>query len=221
VVFSWSAMRLSRAFRSSLVKLPFERGCDLFVVLLEVEQAGLDLVERVEVVGRDDFTLHDGEVDLHLIEPGRAHRKVNQAQSGPAMLEPVDADLTAMGGAVVDYPEHPTRGRVGLGGHDLVDQPVERVDAGGGFAAAEHLGAVDVPGSQVGQGAAAQVLRLDARRLVRCRGCGGVFADAGLDGGLLVGGDDVLGDRRGRAPGPPWVRSRGRGGRSRTGVARA
>ena len=59
VVFSWSAMRLSRAFRSSLVKLPFERGCDLFVVLLEVEQAGLDLVEGAEVVGREDFTLHD------------------------------------------------------------------------------------------------------------------------------------------------------------------
>jgi hypothetical protein len=33
----------------------------------------------------------------------------------------------------------------------LVDQAVERVDAGGGFAAAEHLGAVDVPGGQVGE----------------------------------------------------------------------
>jgi hypothetical protein len=116
------------------------------------------------------------------------------------MLEPVDAGLTAMGGAVVDHPEHPTRGRVGLAGHHLVDQPVARVDAGGGFAAAEHLGAVDVPGDQVGQGAAAEVLRLDARRLVRCRGCGGVFA-AGLDGGLLVGGDDVL-------VGPQWCEPR-------------
>ena len=44
---------------------------------------------------------------------------------------------------------------------------------------------------------------------------------------VLVGGDDVLirpqaacrgsGGRRGRAPGPPWVRSRGRGERSRRG----
>ena len=108
------------------------------------------------------------------------------------MLEPVDAGLSAVEGAVVEDPEHSTRGGVGLGGHDLVDQPIEGVDAGGLLAAAEHLGAVHVPGGQVGQGAAAEVLRLDAHRLARCRGCGGVLADAGLDGGLLVGGDDVL-----------------------------
>jgi hypothetical protein len=34
-----------------LGELPFERCGDLFVVLLEVEQSGLDLVEGVEVVG--------------------------------------------------------------------------------------------------------------------------------------------------------------------------
>src|SRR6478735_9176122 len=86
------------------------------------------------------------------------------------MLEPVGASLTAMGGAAVDHREHPTRGRVGLAGHDLVDQPVEGVDAGGLLAAAEHLGAVDVPGCQVGQGAAAEVFRLDARRPVSAPG---------------------------------------------------
>ena len=60
------------------------------------------------------------------------------------------------------------------------------------FAAAEHLGAVHVPGGQVGQRAAAVVLVLDAHRPAGAGGCGGVLADAGLDGGLLVGGDDEL-----------------------------
>ena len=77
------------------------------------------------------------------------HGQVDQAQFRPAILEPVDAGLSAVGGAVVDHPEHSTRGGVGLGGHDLVDQPVEGVDAGGLLAAAEHLGAVHVPGCQV------------------------------------------------------------------------
>ena len=58
--------------------------------------------------------------------------------------------------------------------------------------AAEHLRAVDVVGGQVGQGAAAAVVVVDAHRAGLARGQGGVAAAAGLDGGLLVAGDDVL-----------------------------
>jgi hypothetical protein len=50
----------------------------------------------------------------------------------------------------------------GLGGHDLGDQPIERLDAGGGLRAAEQAGMVDIPGGQVGQRAPAFVLVLDA-----------------------------------------------------------
>ena len=74
-----------------------------------------------------------------LIVPHRSvHGQVDQAQFRPVMLEPVDAGLSAVGGAVVEDPEHSTRGGVGLGGHDPVDQPIEGVDAGGLLAAAEH-----------------------------------------------------------------------------------
>jgi len=47
---SWAAMR-SSSVQIVFGELPFERCGDLFVVLLEVEQSGLDLVEGVEVVG--------------------------------------------------------------------------------------------------------------------------------------------------------------------------
>ncbi len=117
---------------------------------------------------------------------------MDQPQGGPAVFEPVDAGLAAVGGAVVDHPEHPAGRGVGLAGHHLLDEPVERLDARGVFAAAEHLGAVHVPGGQVGQRAAAGVFVLDTHRPARRRWGGGVLADAGLDGGLLVGGDHEL-----------------------------
>jgi hypothetical protein len=44
-----------------------ERLCCGVVAVLEVGQPLLDLVEVGEVVGCDDFPLHDGEVDLYLV----------------------------------------------------------------------------------------------------------------------------------------------------------
>jgi hypothetical protein len=83
--------------------------------------------------------------------------------------------------------------------HDLGDQVRERDDAGGLFAAAEDLGLVDVVGGQVGEGAAAVVVVVDAHRPGLAGGQGGVAAAAGLDGGLLVGGHDVFILAQGRA----------------------
>jgi len=45
-------------------ELPLERGGDLGVVVLEVEQSLLDLCEIGEVVGGQHLALDDGEVDL-------------------------------------------------------------------------------------------------------------------------------------------------------------
>lgn len=67
-----------------------------------------------------------------------------------------------MRGAVVDHPEHPVGAGVGLSGHDLLDQSPERLDAGGGFQPADHLGAVHVVGGQIGQCPPALVLMLDS-----------------------------------------------------------
>ncbi len=97
-----------------------------------------------------------------------------------------------MGRAVVDHPEHAPRRRVGLGGHHLFDKPTERLDTGGGLAAPEHLGAMDVPGGEVLKGTSPVVLVLDACRPPRRRPETFMAADAGLDGGLLVGRDDEV-----------------------------
>src|SRR6478672_6038500 len=100
--------------------------------------------------------------------------------------------LAAVGGDVVDDPEHPLGRGVGLGGHDLVDELFERGDPGGVLAAAEDLAAVHVVGGQVGDRAATVVVVVDPDLAGLARREGGVAAAAGLDGGLLVGGDHVI-----------------------------
>ena len=72
VVDDQAAMRVvsrrSRSWsRSSRVKLPFERGGDLFVAAAEVEQLLLERVEVGEVVGGEELALGDAEVDLGLV----------------------------------------------------------------------------------------------------------------------------------------------------------
>ena len=97
-----------------------------------------------------------------------------------------------MGGPVVHNPEHPVRAGVRLGGHHLLGQPEERRDPGGVLAPAGHPSAVDIPGGQVGHGAAPLVVVLDAHRAGLARRQGGVAAAAGLDRGLLIGADHIV-----------------------------
>lgn len=81
---------------------------------------------------------------------------------------------------------------VGLLGHDVLDQRHEGLDPGRGRALSEDLGPADVVGGQVGQRAAAVVFVVDPHRASFARCQGRVASAAGLDGGLLVGGDHVL-----------------------------
>jgi hypothetical protein len=101
---------------------------------------------------------------------------------------------------VVHDPEHPAGAGIRFAGHHLLDEPGEGRDAGSGLAPAGDLSAVDVPAGQVGQGAPAPVVVLDAHRAGLARGQGGVAAAAGLDGGLLIGADDPVASAQPRAP---------------------
>src|SRR5215212_233691 len=171
---------------------PVERGGGLLVAALEGQQASFDLVQVGEVVGRQHFALHDGEVDLDLVQPGSVHRQVDQAQVPPAAFQPVDRGLAAVGAAIVDDPKHSLGRGVGLGGHDLGDQPAERVDASGGLAAAEQVGVVDIPGGQIRQRSAAVVFVLDAHTARWACWPGRMAAAARLDLGFLIGRQHVL-----------------------------
>ena len=86
---------------------------------------------------------------------------VYQSGGRPGLVHPLDRSPAVVGGAVVDDPEHAAGRGVGFACHHVVDQGHERVDAGLGGDGSDHVGAVDVVGGEVGQGAAAAVLELD------------------------------------------------------------
>ena len=113
--------------------------------------------------------------------------QVDEDQGGPAALEALDRRLPAVVGAVVDDPEHPPRGGVGLFGHDLPDEPVERGDAALSLAAPDHLAAAYLPGVEVGERAHALVLVLDELAMAtRTGGLALMDSPAGLDRGLRI-----------------------------------
>lgn len=173
-------------------EFPLEGLGDGLVVLLETKQPILDILQGREVVWSEGLALDNGEVDFDLIEPTGMDRAVYGYDVGKGRLETLDGSLAAMGGAVVNDPEHAAgvavRGLV----HDLCDKAIEWVDAGSFLATAEDLRSVNVECGQIGPGAAAGVLMFDAGGLTLTRGQGRMLTDSGLDAGFLVGTDHEL-----------------------------
>ena len=85
-------------------------------------------------------------------------------------------------------------GLVGLLAHDFTDEALDGSDPVLDFAAAEDLGAMDVPGSQIGPGTFAKVLMLNPDGAVWSGRQGRMFSATSLDARLLVGRDhEVIG----------------------------
>jgi hypothetical protein len=184
---------------------PLERLGGAFVVSLEAEEAVADLIERGEIVWGKDLSLDDREVDLDLVEPARVNGSMDQDKVRPGGAKAVGSALTAVRGAVVDDPEDTLGTAIWSLRHDLIHQPIEGGDAVTLFASAEDPGAVNVPGSQVGPGAAPRVFVFDVHRLLGTWGQGVMLAQAGLDAGLLVGGDQVVLGAQGSAVPVPLI----------------
>ena len=87
-------------------EFPLEGRGDGLIVVLETKQAILDISERGEVIGGEGLALHDGEVDLDLVEPTGVDRAVDEDEIWESRLKSLDRGLAAMGGAIVDDPEH-------------------------------------------------------------------------------------------------------------------
>ena len=62
---------------------PFKRRCGLFVALLKVQEPLLELGQGREVIGGERLSLHDGEVNLDLVEPTGVNRGVHQDDVRP------------------------------------------------------------------------------------------------------------------------------------------
>jgi len=93
---------------------------------------------------------------------------VHENHVGPLRAEAVDRPLAAMGGAVVHDPENAPCGLVGLSAHDFPHQAIDRSNAGFLSAAAEHLGPMHIPRSQIGPCAFPEVFVFDSGATTWC-----------------------------------------------------
>jgi hypothetical protein len=103
--------------------------------------------------------------------------------------------------AVVRNPKDSARGPIRLGGHHLLDEPIDRTNGRLGFAPAKEFRMMDVPGGEVGQCARPEVLVFDAHRPSRAGRQRRMLATARLETRFLIGGDDeFIGPQRGPVP---------------------
>lgn len=120
---------------------------------------------------------------------------------GPLVAKTLDSFVAAMSGAVVHDPKDTASGLVGLLAHDFADKPIHGSDSALDFAASENPGPMDIPSCQVGPGAFAKVLVLDAHWPVGSGRQSWMFPASGLNAGFFVRGNDiVVGAERGAFP---------------------
>ena len=148
-------------------------------------------------------------------------RSMDEDCVGPLVAKTLDGFLAAMSGAVVYDPKDAASGLVGLLAHDFADEPIHGGDSALDLAATENLRPMDIPSCQVGPGAFAKVLVLNAHGPVGSGRQSWMFPASGLDAGLFVRGNDiVVRAKRGAFPNP-FVQIEDRTGLGRkVGIAR-
>ena len=104
--FEGGAAFLQEAGEVLAGEAPLEGRCDSLPVVLKVEKALGECVEGGEIIGGEDFSLDDREVDFDLVEPAGMNGTVDQDQARILLLEALNGGETAMRRAVVDDPEH-------------------------------------------------------------------------------------------------------------------
>ena len=150
------------------------------------------LWQGTEVIGRQDFSLDDGEIDFDLIQPAGVNGSMNEYQVGIPSLKPSDGSWSAMHRAVVDNPEHSAGLLIRPLFHDLVDETVKSHLSVFGFAATEEFRPVDVQGGEIGPSPQPFVFVLDFHRPAGSCGQRPSFSAACLDAGLFIGGENEL-----------------------------
>ena len=177
----------------SASELPLKRLRGPFITCLEGQEAVGELRQRAEVVRGNHLSLHDREVDFDLVEPAGVNRCVHESQPGPLRPKARRGFLASVRRAIVSHPEDAASGTIGLCLHHLSHETVDSADGGLGLATAEELRPMDVPRSQIGQRARAQILFVfDSRDTSGGWAKRGMLAPTRLDTRLLVCGHHKL-----------------------------
>lgn len=164
----------------------------MFIAVLKIHKALLEVCERGKIIGREYLSLDDGEVDLNLIDPTGMNRGMDQKGVGPARSDAIDCFLPAMSGAVIHDPEDTLGGSVGFAPHYLRDEPIGGSNATFLFTVSEELGTMDVPSRQIGPSAFPEILMLDPHGSAGGSRQTGLLTAARLNTGFFICRDDEL-----------------------------
>ena len=159
---------------------------------LELPERMGDVVQGLEIVWRQHFSLDDGKVDFDLIKPTAVNGAMDQLQVGVALLETLHTGRSSMRRTIVNNPEHAAGLAIGRLVHNPVDQAIKSHNAALRLAVAEKLGSMDIQGCQVSERSAPLVFMFDLHRLARLGRLGRMDASPGLDAGLFIGGNYKL-----------------------------
>lgn len=129
----------------------------------------MEFIQGGEIVGGENFSLNDGEVDLDLVEPTGVDWGVDEKGVGPFGPQSIDGFLTAMGRAVIHDPKDAVGGLVWFLAHDFMDEAIDGSHAVLDFATPKDLGAMDIPGGQISPGAVTKILVFHPHDPVRSR----------------------------------------------------
>src|SRR5262249_49749865 len=149
-------------------------------------------VEVGKVIGRQNLSLNNREIDFHLVEPTSMNRRMHQDQASISFPLAANRSLAAVGRAVVHDQEYPLGVAIPLVVQDLSDEPSERPDPCFRFATTEHNATTHIPSCQILQRSLALILRFDTSRLSRLGWHLRVTPPTSLDAGLLVTGDHAV-----------------------------
>lgn len=130
--------------------------------------------------------MHDGKVDLNLIQPACMHWTMHRNQVRVFPAKPWNACRCAMSRSIVHNPENSTGFVVGSSTHHLIDEPIEWLNPAPPFTAAEQFGSMHIQSRQIRPGTTTPVLVFDLHRRSRLRWKRAVPAATCLNAGFFV-----------------------------------
>ena len=173
-------------------EFPFEGLGDPFIVILKAENPFCQIGKGKEVIGREQFSLDDGEVDFDLVQPAGMDGEMDDNDLWPFALKSVNGGQSPVRRPIVENPKNPFGRRVWLAGHHVFDQTVEGYDPGLGLAPAKQLCPSHIPSGKVAQRPSSRVFKFYLLSLACPCTKTSMTSMSCLNARLFIGGDHKI-----------------------------
>ncbi len=170
-------------------EFPLEGLGDLFVVFLKADDSLRQIGKGKEVIGREYFSLEDGEIDFDLVQPTGMDGEMDNNDLRPLALKSIDRGQPPVRGSVVKNPENLSGGTVRFACHHVLDQTGKEYDPGFRLTPSEQLCPPHIPGCQVAQRPLSRVFKFHPLPLSCSWTKTHMSSVSRLNAGLFISGD--------------------------------